>query len=392
MFRIYLFASLLLTTLWVHGQGKEYIVEGKIENAPDSAIIMLTRMIGNSGTLVEQDTIFGGKFYFRGYEEDTPVRMALYVLNDPNFYGLCNLWIGEGVTRVTGDSYCLSVWKVKSGVKEQKEENKFLSKTRSHIEAAEKFSRESGNRINLSDIEDMGDALQKNPVFRQMDSLYALVNNATLDVLAKRPVSAVSLEKLSRMCEMATTMKASSLDKEKVEKQYLRLDSSQQNSYFGGAIQSFLYPPVVVGVGDTMVDGVLRDLQGKQHRLSDYKGKYILLDFWSCGCGPCIMAQPELENVAKLHGDSLCVISINLDASEQMWRRASEKISGGINLSDMKGRSGGISAHYGVTGMPLFVIVDRSGVIVDKWFGYGKNIIRMKLKKYWEKQQNAGKN
>lgn len=51
--------------------------------------------------------------------------------------------------------------------------------------------------------------------------------------------------------------------------------------------------------GDKMADTELFDLDGKIHHLTDFNGKYILLDFWSSGCGPCIMALPEMKEIQE---------------------------------------------------------------------------------------------
>ena len=48
-----------------------------------------------------------------------------------------------------------------------------------------------------------------------------------------------------------------------------------------------------------MADGDLYDLDGNVRHLSEFKGKYILLDFWSQGCGPCLQSLPELEEVTE---------------------------------------------------------------------------------------------
>ena len=65
----------------------------------------------------------------------------------------------------------------------------------------------------------------------------------------------------------------------------------------------------------------LKDADGKTVRLSDYKGKVVLLDFWATWCGPCREALPHIKEIAKkFHDQPLVVISINLDKEEQKWR------------------------------------------------------------------------
>ena len=65
------------------------------------------------------------------------------------------------------------------------------------------------------------------------------------------------------------------------------------------------------------------DLEGKVHRLAEFRGKYILLDFWSRGCGPCIMSQPELKEISEMYKDSLEVISLSIE-NRKGWEEASK--------------------------------------------------------------------
>mgnify|MGYP003057865721 CR=1 FL=1 len=74
----------------------------------------------------------------------------------------------------------------------------------------------------------------------------------------------------------------------------------------GQIITGYMNLPETVNVGDEMADGDLYDLDGNVRHLSEFKGKYILLDFWSQGCGPCLQSLPELEEasvrILKSHG------------------------------------------------------------------------------------------
>ena len=82
---------------------------------------------------------------------------------------------------------------------------------------------------------------------------------------------------------------------------------NEKNSQAGKEITVCLYPPVTVKEGDEMADTDLYDLQGNIHHLADYKGKYLLVDFWSRGCGPCMMALPEMKrNIRNLERQSNC--------------------------------------------------------------------------------------
>ena len=68
------------------------------------------------------------------------------------------------------------------------------------------------------------------------------------------------------------------------------------------------------GAGKPAFEFTGKLLDGKSASLQDYKGRVLLLDFWSLGCGPCIMSMPSLQRVADKYADkSVSVVGVNLD-------------------------------------------------------------------------------
>jgi len=62
-------------------------------------------------------------------------------------------------------------------------------------------------------------------------------------------------------------------------------------------------------------DFSLRDIQGKTHRLADYRGKWVLVNFWATWCSPCLSEIPELASLHNAHKDNdLVVIGIAMDS------------------------------------------------------------------------------
>ena len=115
--------------------------------------------------------------------------------------------------------------------------------------------------------------------------------------------------------------------------------------------------------------------------MADFKGKYILLDFWSIGCGPCLQAIPEMKEVAEAYKDSLVIVSLSLDTKE-IWKQESPKHGmTWYNLNDQKGRSG-IAAKYGVWGIPHYVLVSPQGTMTTQWSGYSKGNLKENVKKH----------
>ena len=114
----------------------------------------------------------------------------------------------------------------------------------------------------------------------------------------------------------------------------------------------------------------LKDIKGNIHHLSDYKGKYIILDFWSRYCGPCLDAFPLLKEIAEKYKEKIVVISLSVDP-EAVWKKTEVKESADnwLQLSDGLGMSG-IAAHYGVHALPSFIYISPESTVLKAGQGY----------------------
>lgn len=106
-------------------------------------------------------------------------------------------------------------------------------------------------------------------------------------------------------------------------------------------------------------------LNGEQFKLSDLKGKPIVLNFWATWCIPCKREMPLLQ---KLHNEGkIIVVGVNL----QEDKKTVEKFVKELNLTFpiVLDKDGGIEAMYNVLLKPTTYFIDKNGVIVDKKFG-----------------------
>ena len=145
-----------------------------------------------------------------------------------------------------------------------------------------------------------------------------------------------------------------------------------------------LFPPQQVEVGKEMADAELLDLEGNSHSLAELKGKYILIDFWSSGCGPCIMAIPEMGELASTYKDKLNIVSISTD-NKKTWERASKEHSmTWNNWNDLKGNAG-LYARYDQGGIPNYTLISPEGIVLEQWMGYGEGSLKKKIGEYLKK-------
>lgn len=109
------------------------------------------------------------------------------------------------------------------------------------------------------------------------------------------------------------------------------------------------------------------DTTGTEVSLNDFKGKYILIDFWASWCAPCREANPKFVEVYDQFSDkNFTIIGISVDKDEKRWKDAikSDKLPW-TNLSNVKGWDI-VSETYGVKAVPQNFLIDPNGIIIDK--------------------------
>ncbi len=130
--------------------------------------------------------------------------------------------------------------------------------------------------------------------------------------------------------------------------------------------------------GKPAYDFSLEDKDGRLVRLSDLKGRVVLLDFWFTGCTFCArlskkMGQEVLPYIKAK--DNLVYVSISIDKDKAKWIKslASGEYTHGTNINLTTGKSGNghpIISHYKIMNYPTLILVDRNGNIVDANMNY----------------------
>lgn len=105
---------------------------------------------------------------------------------------------------------------------------------------------------------------------------------------------------------------------------------------------------------------------GGQVALADYRGTPVVLNFWASWCGPCEREMPALVDFATQNPE-VAVVGLAVTDVPRDSRRFAERF--GVPFDLGIDRDGGVATDFGVSGLPVTVIVDREGRVANTVFG-----------------------
>ena len=120
-----------------------------------------------------------------------------------------------------------------------------------------------------------------------------------------------------------------------------------------------------LATGNTAPEIELKNAQGETIKLSNLRGKYVLIDFWASWCRPCMAELPNVKtNYAKYKNDGFEIVGISSDKTKEAWTNAIlKKEMTWTHMWDAKGKA---SQQYMVRGIPYTVLIDKEGKIVSR--------------------------
>ena len=119
-----------------------------------------------------------------------------------------------------------------------------------------------------------------------------------------------------------------------------------------------------LGVGKKAPDFELLNLKGEKVKLSDYRGKKIMLNFWATWCPPCKEEMPEMEKFYQKTNGDVVIIAVNIDPQYNVQKFVTEM---GITFPVLLDEKDKVNSLYRVLTIPTTFFIDQQGIIQHKY-------------------------
>lgn len=344
---------------------KGYLITGKVTGFPDSTIVYLRNL--STDETFDSTLVMNGEFQLSGQLQDEPEQIWFNTRIDNEFI-YANLLMGNEKIKIEGDIKDFP-WNVSiTGSKRQDDFNNLrdLTKTfdikrdslvQEYFKLPPEAQQEKGNEIwkEIRTLDDTTYALRVGFVKSHINTYSGIINLGYLK---------------------------NSMPKDTVKALFDKLSDELKASKYAKVVEIYLNEKIAE-IGDTYHDFMAFDKNGDTIRFSSLIGNYVLLDFTTAYCGPCITSAEELRIIDNTYSDSLVIVSFSGDSKKENWLNSLKRDSvSWMSLWDGNGRYSETSIKYGVQGFPTFFLIDPQGIIIDEWSGYGKGSLENRLNKF----------
>ena len=200
------------------------------------------------------------------------------------------------------------------------------------------------------------------------DSLINLFNsykqvllNETVGFMTANPTSVVSSFALYAVGPLFSSP-------QELESKFNALQPAAQKGYFSELIAKSLNDAKVGQIGSMATDFTQNDQNGKPIKLSSFRGKYVLIDFWASWCRPCRQENPNVVKAYNTYkAKNFTVLGVSLDQDKASWIQAiaADKLTW-THVSDLKYWSNEVAQLYHIQSIPANMLIDPTGKIIGK--------------------------
>lgn len=346
-----LLISILLSAILMACNNKKadntsYVINLNLTGFKDSTALELIDL--DKGEIIDTKYIINGELKFTG-KADQPFEAKIRTVE----YKYLILWVENKNINVHGNYANFSFSKIEGSPL-----NEIMVKYRDK-QAELEIQRESIME-QMKELKSSGDDDWK----EKFKELYQKVNQIDNEVLDIREQSIAS-EKPSLYTIKELFFLRNDFSKDSLKLLFNKFPESLQNTKYGDVIRTYIENNSL-SLGDRYVDIEGVNEKGQIVRLSNFEGKYILLDFWASSCGPCRQEnQYYVKAYDRFKDKGFEIYGFSTDRNADHWKQAIKEDS--LTWTNVIGKNGDyskMSALYRVRGIPASFLINPEGIII----------------------------
>jgi peroxiredoxin len=365
MKKIIILAFLSVSICGTAQDAKFFTIKGSLKNISLPVDKVLLYYSFNGKQVVDSIPAGTGQYSFTGkISEPMLASLVLKYLPDSdgkpikrsNARDMANVFLGEANIEVSSvDSFAnVSI----SGSKEHDEYKKINDMLKTY---------DAPGRALLADytkaVKDKDDNAMNKAIVKLDDFEADMKDKVFRNYLKNNPKSPIGLYILKRYA-------GNIFDPELVESLYQALPDEQKKYESAAMLVNMIEKTKNFSVGKMAADFTQNDTLGIPVKLSSFRGKYLLIDFWASWCGPCRQENPNLVKTYQAYkGKGFDILGVSLDqpGGKDKWLKAihDDKLTW-THVSDLKYGNNEVALQYGIKSIPQNFLIDPQGKIIAK--------------------------